>query len=401
LKYLFYILTLISTHQLWSQDQYIQLISKLDVYPQYGLSDGSEIRLMGYTEQLADSMKLPSPTIIVFEGDSVELNLWNFSQGAPHTIHLHGLDVDQQNDGVPHLSFDVEHSEKKSYYFKAPHPGTYLYHCHVASPIHVQAGMYGLVIVKPKDLYNITWQDGYKYDSEGSLLMSEIDTSWHTIDMIRNHYEGDSVTMTIPKYKPQYFLVNGKSESQLEQKSQVLKMYKNGKFYLRLANIGNYGNRVILPETLKGTIVSSDGRPLPKVELSNEIEILPGERYGVIIETEDSLLESISIEYFNLNTSIVIGNATVDVVVLNTLGIGSVIDVLNVYPNPAREMITVNLPLFSNSQIDLINIEGRVILNWENKSGSTQLDVDAVPAGMYYLRIKNEKLNILEKIIIE
>jgi len=120
------------------------------------LADGKIIKSMGYSLRLSENPGVPGPTLVYYEGDSVTIDLWNVSQGAPHTIHLHGLDVDQQNDGVPHLSFTVGHMEHGFYRFKAPHPGTYLYHCHVVSAIHVQGGMYGLLIVKPKNEENKT-----------------------------------------------------------------------------------------------------------------------------------------------------------------------------------------------------------------------------------------------------
>ena len=97
----------------------VRLISKIDIKEHYKLWDGQEIALMGYTSKLSDTLKLPSPVLTVNEGDSVELHMYNFSQGAPHTIHLHGLDVDQANDGVPGLSSVVPHGESFYYRFKS------------------------------------------------------------------------------------------------------------------------------------------------------------------------------------------------------------------------------------------------------------------------------------------
>ena len=75
------------------------------------LANMDTIRVFGFAQDLLYNPNVPGPTITANEGDSVHLDLWNVSQGAPHTIHLHGLDVDQQNDGVPHLSFDVAHMD--------------------------------------------------------------------------------------------------------------------------------------------------------------------------------------------------------------------------------------------------------------------------------------------------
>ena len=77
---------------------------------------------------------LPSPLLIYDLNDSVYLKLHNLSPET-HTIHLHGLDVTQINDGVPSTSFGVLFNDSAIYKFKAKHPGTYLYHCHVQTRI--------------------------------------------------------------------------------------------------------------------------------------------------------------------------------------------------------------------------------------------------------------------------
>ena len=105
-------------------DSVLTLISKIDFQPSHELHDGNQILLMGYSSTIGGSLNLPSPTLEFKENDSIQLDMWNLSQGPPHTIHLHGLDVDQENDGVPALSFSVAHDDTGSYMFKAPHPGT-------------------------------------------------------------------------------------------------------------------------------------------------------------------------------------------------------------------------------------------------------------------------------------
>ena len=42
--------------------------------------------------------------------------------------------------------------------------------------------------------------------------------------------------------------------------------------------------RVIFPSGLNAQVVSSDGRPLSNIELTDTVLIYPGERYGVIAE---------------------------------------------------------------------------------------------------------------------
>ena len=200
-------------------DTTVSLVSKIDAFPQFELYDGNQIYMMGYTTTIGGAIKAPSPTLNFKEGDSVRIDMWNLSQGPPHTIHLHGLDVNQENDGVPALSFAVEHDDTGSYFFKVPHPGTYIYHCHETSVLHVQAGMYGLVIVRPQSADTLTWENGYSFHREYAWMTSEIDTNWQVDSIINHPHDTTATTHLILDYNPQHFLVNGMSEHQLDNSS--------------------------------------------------------------------------------------------------------------------------------------------------------------------------------------
>lgn len=358
------------------------IFSKMDILPQHELWDGNHTMLMGFTSLLGDDIDIPGPTLIYTEGDSVELKLWNMSQGAPHTIHLHGLDVDQQNDGVPHLSFQVEHSETRSYFFKAPHPGTYIYHCHVVSTLHVQAGMYGLLIVKPTDNQNVTWSGGYAFDSEHAWMTSEIDTSWHTDQLINHSYDTTGQT-TLPDFDPQYFLINGRSENQLAAEGIEVEASANETVLLRLANIGFYGNRYQFPSELNATIISSDGRPLPNEEVSDTLNILPGERYQVLLSPETEFSGTIQASFFNLNTFMIVNTQLVNV---NVSGVFDVPDLkgesISIYPNPTSEVLYVKGP--SSPRIEVYDVKGRLALSQPFES---VIQVNDLPNGSYVLRL--------------
>jgi FtsP/CotA-like multicopper oxidase with cupredoxin domain len=268
------------------------------------LEDGKKINTFGFAQKLAENPGIPGPTLVYYEGDSVTLDMWNISQNMPHTIHLHGLDVDQQNDGVPHLSFEVGHMEHGIYRFKAPHPGTYFYHCHVVSAVHVQAGMFGLIIIKPKGENNMTWEGGYKYLLEYSFLFSEIDTVWHQDSILEHKHPGN---VSLPDWDPSYFLCNGMSGIQLDT-SEKPHFSINAASFIRFSNMGYSGNRVIMPSGLKAQIISSDGRPLPVPLNRDTLHVFPGERYGVLVRPSQISEDTIRVEYLDMNTMNVIGN---------------------------------------------------------------------------------------------
>ncbi len=397
---LFFVLaTTISQAQI---DQTELVISKIDAFDQFTLWDNSQIRMMGYTQTLSAPIDIPSPTLTFNSGDSVRLDMWNLSQGPPHTIHLHGLDVDQANDGVPAFSQSIHHDDTGSYYFKAPHPGTYIYHCHVMSPIHVQAGMYGMVIVKPADGSNNTWDGGFAYDSEYSIMTSEIDTNWHVDSIIMHDYMNNASTTAFPDYHPQYFMINGRSDTQLY--SHSIDKTVNETVFLRTANIGNLGNRFILPAALNPQTISSDGRPLPSFLSSDTIEVLPGERYGTIFEANSEFTDSIVIEYFDLNTGLVENTQYLKVTIEGTFGLGELDhNTIMVYPNPASDLITVELP-FNSSQLKevyLIDAFGkRTHIDWQNNANQINMDISNISGGIYLLTVIDHQKSYTQKLIL-
>lgn len=358
------------------------------------LASGDTIRVFGFAPDLGTHPPIPGPTIYANEGDSVHIDLWNVSQGAPHTIHLHGLDVDQQNDGVPHLSFEVEHMDHGFYHFKAPHAGTYLYHCHVASPIHVQAGMYGLVIIRPSNGEQTTWNGGYYFHHELSLMMSEIDTVWHN-DTILEHDHVDTLMVTpvkLPKYEPQFFLVNGLSDQQLDHDSTKFYTEVGSRNYVRLTNIGFYGNRVIFPAGMTTEIIDSDGRPLPAKELSDTVYVYPGERYGVLAEALNEFTDSIKVEYFDLNTQTVRGTQYIgwNVNGTNTISEEKVISDFEITPNPSREYIGIKYAFDPNSEYSIIihSLDGRIVMIKNiNGLNSSRVNLESISTGTYNISL--------------
>ncbi|GAB5417299.1 MAG: hypothetical protein Crog4KO_28810 [Crocinitomicaceae bacterium] len=373
-------------------DTSVQLISKVDFQPQYELHDGKLIGLMGYTETLSAPIKIPAPTLTFEEGDSVNLSFWNLSQGAPHTIHLHGLDVDQANDGVPHLSFEVEHDSIGNYYFKAPHPGTYIYHCHVTSVLHVQGGMYGLMIIKPKSNPNLTWENGYEFDSENAWMMSEVDTNWHHDSIINHPHDPMAMTHIILPYAPQHYVVNGLSEAQLDAMPLVASVGE--KVYMRLANIGYYGNRVVFPAGMNAQVIASDGRPIPNAFNSDTINVYPGERFGVMLEAAAEFNDVVQIQYVDMNTHQVANTQEVDLTVSGFVALNELDATTQLaYPNPASNQVI--LP--SSGRWTVQDLSGRRIA--EVRSSNTQYDVSHMPNGTYLLRQQGQNTQLIKLII--
>jgi CopA family copper-resistance protein len=108
---------------------------------------------------------LPAPTLRMREGDTVTLRVSNaLPAGDAHanmtSIHWHGILLPANMDGVPGMSFDGIHpGESYLYRFTLKQHGTYWYHSH--SGYQEQAGLYGALIVDPREPEPAAYQRDY------------------------------------------------------------------------------------------------------------------------------------------------------------------------------------------------------------------------------------------------
>lgn len=98
----------------------------------------------------------PGPTIKVKEGTNVYLTLTNVGMIMrpdlfdPHSVHFHGFpNAAPIFDGEPMASLAINMGSSLTYYYQAPDPGTYMYHCHVEATEHMQMGMLANLWVTP------------------------------------------------------------------------------------------------------------------------------------------------------------------------------------------------------------------------------------------------------------
>ena len=96
------------------------------------------------------------PTIMADEGKDFYLSLTNVGMVVrpdlfdPHTVHWHGFpNAAAIFDGEPMASLSINMNATLTYYYQAPDPGTYMYHCHVEATEHMQMGMLGNLYVTP------------------------------------------------------------------------------------------------------------------------------------------------------------------------------------------------------------------------------------------------------------
>jgi hypothetical protein len=355
--------------------------------------DGLDVPIYSINSSLLAEPKIPARVIYCNEGDSVVLNALSLAQGEHHTVHLHGLDVDTRNDGDPMTSFWLEHLQDTTYSFKATHAGTYLYHCHAADVVHVQMGMYGLIIVKAAGGVNNAWTGGPAYDKEVHWLTSELDSSWHfnvpTHDPLMD-------TVNIPPYKPTYFLINGKSEWQLDNYDSVKIVGAIGqKIYLRLANIGYYNNEVVFPHSLFAEIIDSDGRPLPNSVNTDTVIIQPGERYGVMLHPTVATIDSIPIHYINMNTGLIENTQWSPLHIQQSVSveIDLISDNIEIFPNPFSDLVNINMNKSSNEKysMSVYDFTGKMVCCKDISENNFSFTTEGYSCGIYLIKIENSK----------
>ncbi|MFD0673345.1 multicopper oxidase family protein [Cohnella sp. GCM10027633] len=95
---------------------------------------------------------IPGTELRMRQGELVEVTLFNEDIDDGVTIHWHGLDVPNAEDGVAGATQDaVMPGESHVYRFVAEQAGTFWYHSHQVSQEAVERGLFGPLIVEPAD----------------------------------------------------------------------------------------------------------------------------------------------------------------------------------------------------------------------------------------------------------
>jgi hypothetical protein len=264
---------------------------------------------------------MPGPPIWGVEGDILDISLFNlgFAFGScvtdPHTIHLHGVHAPNYYDGIPEISFGVpmwnpypldadgcpilpkqggpsttftpatdanlggtvnagKGGNTFTYRMFCERPGTYMYHCHVEASEHVHMGMYGSMWIYPKSFGNAIKGGAAfnnsltRFDQEALLLLSDIDTDWHDsiLDLSTATAEPNPYTFNpnptpppfnIPDYRPNYWLLNGRSLPDTLMAGKWNQGYQPGLYANPAATTGTILNPIASNLTFYGTNIAA------------------------------------------------------------------------------------------------------------------------------------------------
>jgi FtsP/CotA-like multicopper oxidase with cupredoxin domain len=286
------------------------------------MADATNIRSWYFGNGFNDDRTVPSPLIEAIEGETVRVTLDSM---MPHTIHFHGLDVDQANDGVPstsgYVSFmpamggfgrvegDTHLGTPFEYTFVAPHAGTYMYHCHVDTVIHLEMGMIGTVIVRPPGgSATQAWSGGPTYDREFVWHLHTFDSSWHGIGPI---VSGPTTTL---RHRPDYFMINGRDgvNTLNDPTTAIRGIPDGGRVLIRATNIG-YQPALVQLGGLMFDVIASDGRPLVAPLTTDQQLVAPGERYDLLLTVPAATDKLATVDYYDIRLASVLGTATTEI----------------------------------------------------------------------------------------
>ena len=345
----------------------------------YELENGTEVEFWGYGDNTpplpGNKIFLPGPILRFKEGDSAVVHFKNNSPEM-HTIHFHGLDVNQANDGVGHTSQDILPNQTFDYKFKCTHAGTFLYHCHVLTTLHLAMGMYGMVIVDPPGGTGTLNTNTPVYSEEYPLLASEFNLNWNQNPISPGPFH---------LYEANYFMINGKSGAQLQSGDHDIIGQLNTFIALRFANVSYSRVQYTLPSILEVSIVNSDGRRIPNNLSSGILDVYPGERFDVLVKSSTLLDSFLTVSYFDLRNDNLLGSNLVPIKIGANESFQTYSNQFHLWPNPVDGILNCNNPSNETIAYEICALDGVAVQNGNLKPGIQSLTIELV-TGIYFLK---------------
>ena len=278
--------------------------------------------------------KFVAPLLEFEEGDEAVIRVHNKLKNQDSSLHWHGLILPGIMDGVPGFNqFDgIAPNKTYEYKFKVRQNGTYWYHSH--SKGQEQDGLYGPLVIYPKNKTPLTVNE--KIDKDYVVLLSDFHDSTsgkimnnlkkeadyyqnrrETVFDVFKQIKRDGLKSTwqdrsmwnqmrmlktdmsdVTKYT---FLMNGKTPEQ-----NWTGNFKAGeKIRLRFINASAMSFFDVRIPNLKMTVISADGQPVKPVPV-DEFRIGTAETYDVVVEPKQAKYqieaESIDRSGFSIGT---------------------------------------------------------------------------------------------------
>ncbi len=291
---------------------------------------------------------LPSPTLTMTASTQTSVNLnmmmapqedGTLSNGRTdytrpyigHTIHLHGLDMESEFDGVPETyQEDFGGPEKSSiplrdgFNYKINSDpgnlrvdtrfvGSHMYHCHVHTVKHLEMGMYGAFVVRSEiDPQFINNKSKVSFTDEWIMMLSTVDPAYH---LVSASFDSD----VFADYNPKYFLINGEEGNDTAINPALSKTISlNGQTKNLVIRLMGMHSTNATFKIMSGTnlvpftVYNLDGFALNSPRFVESVELSPGQTKDVMISLDKAAVYNPQIEFGDLRF-----NATYDIVDVN------------------------------------------------------------------------------------
>lgn len=221
--------------------------------------DGKEQVMFGYNGQI------PGPLIKAEQGSTFYVDVTN-GIPLPTTNHWHGLRLDNAFDGMPGISqAEIRTGDSFRYTVKVPDGGLFWYHPHVREDIEQDLGLYGNILVTPKEGANVP------ADREETLVLDDI-----LLNAFGNivPYGKDGATYVMMGRYGNTMLLNGETDYSLDvRQGEVVRFYLTNTASVRPFRIAFSG------ATMK--LIGSDLGAYETEQTVEWLTIGPAERYIV------------------------------------------------------------------------------------------------------------------------
>lgn len=297
---------------------------------------------------LAYGGSIPGPTFKVKQGDKVTVNFEN-DINTETTVHAHGLRQDVKMDGTPTSSQEpIKPGGTFKYDWTFPDAGIYWYHPHIREDYQQGSGMYGAIIVEPKE--NNYWSAA---DNENTLILSDALTDASTGLLVPFKKQADHMLMG--RYG-NLQLLNGKTDWATAVNANTVQ-----RFYI--ANASTARPYRFALEGVKMKVVGSDNGRVGNERFVDALTLSPGERYVV------------DVMFTNAGKVAIKNVAPSDSATLGTIEVKQ-----NIQPTTAA----TTYPTTRNNQdvIDQIQALGNKVSSDKRLNLTMTMDMDSMSGGM-------------------
>lgn len=355
------------------------------------MPDGSTLPVWSF--QMAGSpAAYPGPRLVVEEGDSVRVGVYNAGSMA-HTFHLHGFGSDTSNNGEPMNPLIVQPGNTGVFSFRANAAGDYYYHCGLQNPIHGQMGMAGLLTVLAAGGEKRAYTGGPKFFKDYHWLLGEIDKEWRL---------NPPQPADLPLFLPDYFLINGRSGDALGDYTgdvAILTALDQLPVFLTVTHSGVGRREVVFPEMVLATVVVRNGEPQIPAMLIDTLDLLPGESFGVMLQPALNGEDSIQVNYYAPAPEVLWHQNAAAIYIQHHSATSEAAagNLTQILPNPVADFLTVQFhasPPKGKIEVEIVSEDGGLMLR-QALSPDRRIQVQTLPAGIYFLKIRGENGRII------